>query len=129
MPDFIVGAERPSDRKDLPFDFSKIYLLGNAGRKINRFVYDEILSPYVTTHEEGQNAPGAGVKPQDLTKLRSKRGLLEVLLTNFNQVNPSSAELQPGQLPNGQYPTAEELAAREGKIPPPKVKPMWDADP
>ncbi len=129
VPDFTVGGGERS-RGQYPFgDFSQIKILGNAGRTLNQLVYERILSPYVTTKDEGQLAPGGGVRPGLLFAIRSTPGLARKLFLDSGEVNPSAAELLRNQLPNGQVLTAEELAALVRGLPDPRVLPMWNADP
>ncbi len=129
MPDFTVGGRKGNTRANPPFDFEKIPLLGNAGRKINDVVYDRILSPYVVPKSEGSNAPGANIKPGILLALRNPRSLLEKIFLNLNEANPSAAELLRNQLPSGEILSDAELARRLGQQPEPQILPMWAADP
>lgn len=128
MPQYTVGGGS-GRRVDLPVDFSKAPILGNAGRKINDVLYGQILSPYVTTKDEGALAPGGGLRPTDVFKIRNPRSLAQRLLLMMSEANPSAAELRRNELPNGQLLTDEELAARVRGLPEPFVLPMWRSDP
>ena len=131
---YVFGGPPPKtapteQQSKYPLDFSKVPLLGNAGSKLNRLVYEVILSPYVGDKSEGSLAPGAGFKPQDLLKVRNPRKLIQKIILQTGEANPSSAELKLGELPNGQMVTEEELERRAGRLPPPEVLEMWNADP
>ncbi len=129
MPTFgVFFRPIPANRRP-PLDFEKVPMLGNAGRKLNDLIYGRILSPYVTTKEEGELAPGSGVRPGLLFALRSRRSLTEKLLKMFPEAGHSSDELLRNQLPNGQILTDEELARRFLPLPEPEVLPLWNADP
>lgn len=113
-----------------PLDFSKVAMFGNAGEKLNRLIYGHELSPTVGDKSEGSLAPGAGVGPGILTAVRSTRKLAGKLFKGaMGEAGGRGDELAPNELPNGHILTPEELAAREGKLPSPKILPMWNADP
>jgi hypothetical protein len=113
-----------------PLDFSKVAILGNAGAKLNRYIYGHELSPVVPSKTEGQLAPGAGIGPGILGAARSSRKLAGKLFNGFlSEAGGRGDELLPNELPNGHILTPEELAARQRPLPEPVILPMWAADP
>lgn len=125
MADFSVPNGVPP-AKPRTFDFEKIALLGNAGKKINRVV-DEFLSPYVNDPEPPieRQVVGTVIKIPSL----EFRAVRKFLTSGIHPANPSSAELLRYQLPSGRIVTPEELAALVRGLPEPHVLPMWAADP
>jgi hypothetical protein len=132
MPDgYTFNPRTPSGNlRKYPVDFSRVPMLGNAGEKINRYLYGVELTPVVEKHTEGQDAPGSGIGPGILGAARSSRKLAGKLFNKvIGRAGGPGDELLPNELPNGQLLTPEEMAARLKPLPDPKILPMWAADP
>lgn len=131
--EFKVGPKPgdPSTRGNLPFDFSRVAIIGNSGRFLNHLVYDRLLNAEVPPQKPGQpptQHPGIG--PLILKSLGSSRTLFQKLILDTNQVNPSSAELQRGEGPNGQplpgYIVVDDGTGGRRFV---QILPMWASDP
>lgn len=117
-------------KSQYPLDFSKAPILGNAGAKINAFLYGDLLDPTVADRPPGANAPGGEIKITTPLAVRNPRKLLtKVLRAGIGEAGGTGDELLPYQLPDGRILTPEQWAARIGRQAEVGMPAMWLSDP
>jgi hypothetical protein len=129
VPEFTVGRGGAQANPPRVIDFTRVTILGNAGRRLND-LSDVLLSPEVGTPSVPHPIEKKVLTDIGLAPTREAKAALDFFMGGSRAANPAGADRRPQPLDALRYGlTPEQLAARLQRAPLPVVLPMWEADP